>query len=126
MAESSFCSGDRVPEASKLFESPLKSPQKPPLGFLQESPLEPTLEHPLESPLRNPDESKRVQDPVSVSYVWKTVQLPKELESPREETAQWCLKAEENPELFQLIQARSVGKGEGSRNCGCPENFWHP
>ena len=66
MAESSFCSGDRVPEASKLFESPLKSPQKPPLGFLQESPLEPTLEHPLESPLRNPDESKRVQDPVSV------------------------------------------------------------
>ena len=66
MAETSFCSGDREPEASKLLESPLKSPQKPPLGFLQESPLEPTLEHPLEPPLGNPDESKWAQDPVPV------------------------------------------------------------
>ena len=66
MADTSFCSGDREPEASKLLESTLKSPQKPPLGFLQESPQEPTLQHPLESPLGNPDESKRVQDPVSV------------------------------------------------------------
>ena len=66
MAESSFCSGDGETEATKLLESPLKSPQKPPLGFLQESPLEPTLEHPLESPMANPDERKWVQDPVSV------------------------------------------------------------
>ena len=63
--------------------------------------------------------------PGSLPYMWKAVQLRQELKTPWEKTAQ-CLKVRESPAFFKLIQAWSIGEGEGGWSCSCTKSFWHP